>query len=314
MKPQLTHGNQITNPRSRARGTPNPLSTTKKSKTTPTFDYFGACYYSSGLSVWLSLDALADKHPNFTPYAYVYNNPIMFIDLWGLEGIKDPNGNEGNAGTGYKQTADKKYLYGKGLKTKVWDLDYQADEHYGKDGGGMADSYTKGGYVDYNGPDIDFENYGKPNAKKETHSVKNSSKLSTTPWMAYAKNELHKGVSEIRGSAANPDILKYLKSANIKTDSDEKYGWCASYVNWCLQQAGIDGAGARANSYHSWGYKLKEPKYGAIAIFTNSHVGFYVGTKGDNYIILHGNWSDKIQLSDYIKKGQIREFRFPNGY
>jgi hypothetical protein len=50
------------------------------------FDYFGIRYYSSDLSVWLSVDPLADKYPSMSPYAYVYNNPINFIDLWGLEG------------------------------------------------------------------------------------------------------------------------------------------------------------------------------------------------------------------------------------
>ncbi len=43
-------------------------------------DYFGARYYSSGLSVWLSVDALAGKYPNQSPYGYVGNKPIMVID------------------------------------------------------------------------------------------------------------------------------------------------------------------------------------------------------------------------------------------
>jgi RHS repeat-associated protein len=53
-------------------------------------DYFGARYYSSDLSVWLSVDPLAFKYPGISPYAYVFNNPIMYIDKWGLEGEK-PN-------------------------------------------------------------------------------------------------------------------------------------------------------------------------------------------------------------------------------
>ena len=50
------------------------------------FDYFGARYYSSDLSIWLSVDPLASMYPSMSPYAYVYNNPINFIDEWGLEG------------------------------------------------------------------------------------------------------------------------------------------------------------------------------------------------------------------------------------
>jgi RHS repeat-associated protein len=52
------------------------------------YDYFGARYYSSELSVWLSVDPMSDKHPNFNPYAYVYQNPINLVDPWGLDSIQ----------------------------------------------------------------------------------------------------------------------------------------------------------------------------------------------------------------------------------
>ena len=117
------------------------------------FDYFGARYYASDLSVWLSVDPLASKYPGISPYNYCFYNPIMFKDLWGLEGIEDPNGNTGNAGTGYEQTKDKQYLYIKGAPeaTKKWDPNYE--------GGDRANSTQKGGYVDYTGDDIDFDIY-----------------------------------------------------------------------------------------------------------------------------------------------------------
>jgi RHS repeat-associated protein len=44
------------------------------------FDYFGARYYASGLSVWVSVDPLADKYPSMSPYIYVAGNPIMRVD------------------------------------------------------------------------------------------------------------------------------------------------------------------------------------------------------------------------------------------
>jgi RHS repeat-associated protein len=46
--------------------------------------YYGARYYTPDLSVWLSVDPMADKYPSTSPYAYVENNPIMFIDLNGM--------------------------------------------------------------------------------------------------------------------------------------------------------------------------------------------------------------------------------------
>jgi RHS repeat-associated protein len=53
------------------------------------YQYFGARYYNSDISVWLSVDPIADKYPMFSPYTYVFNNPINKIDRWGLEG-EDP--------------------------------------------------------------------------------------------------------------------------------------------------------------------------------------------------------------------------------
>ncbi len=42
--------------------------------------YYGARYYNSNLSIWLSVDPLADKMPSWSPYAFNFNNPIVFVD------------------------------------------------------------------------------------------------------------------------------------------------------------------------------------------------------------------------------------------
>jgi len=44
------------------------------------YSYFGARYYDSDLSVWLSVDPMATIYPMLSPYTYVANNPIMFYD------------------------------------------------------------------------------------------------------------------------------------------------------------------------------------------------------------------------------------------
>ena len=51
------------------------------------FSYFGSRYYSSDLSIWLSVDPMSDKYPSLSPYVYCADNPIV---------IKDPNGMEYN--------------------------------------------------------------------------------------------------------------------------------------------------------------------------------------------------------------------------
>lgn len=46
--------------------------------------YFGARYYSSDLSVWLSVDPMARKYPSTSPYAYCRNKPIILVDPNGM--------------------------------------------------------------------------------------------------------------------------------------------------------------------------------------------------------------------------------------
>ena len=44
------------------------------------YDFFGARNYSSAITSWLSVDPLADKYPNISPYAYCSWDPINKID------------------------------------------------------------------------------------------------------------------------------------------------------------------------------------------------------------------------------------------
>ncbi len=61
-----------------------------KEKDTETgYSYFGARYYDSDLSVWLSVDPLADKYPSMTSYMYTAGNPVMLVDPDGRE-FDDP--------------------------------------------------------------------------------------------------------------------------------------------------------------------------------------------------------------------------------
>jgi RHS repeat-associated protein len=44
------------------------------------YDYFGARYFDSRIGRWLRVDPLFDKHPEWSPYNYVLNNPLKIID------------------------------------------------------------------------------------------------------------------------------------------------------------------------------------------------------------------------------------------
>lgn len=46
---------------------------------------FGFRMYDSNAGSWNAMDKLCEKHYEHTPYMYAYDNPLRYIDLWGLE-------------------------------------------------------------------------------------------------------------------------------------------------------------------------------------------------------------------------------------
>ena len=42
--------------------------------------YFGSRYYSSDLSIWLSVDPQSDKYASLSPYVYCADNPVKLVD------------------------------------------------------------------------------------------------------------------------------------------------------------------------------------------------------------------------------------------
>ena len=47
--------------------------------------YYGARYYDSDISQWLSIDPMADKYPSLSPYNYCADNPVILVDPDGRE-------------------------------------------------------------------------------------------------------------------------------------------------------------------------------------------------------------------------------------
>lgn len=52
--------------------------------------YYGARYYDPRVSIWLSVDPLAEKYPGVNPYAYCMQNPVNLVDPDGRE-AESPN-------------------------------------------------------------------------------------------------------------------------------------------------------------------------------------------------------------------------------
>jgi RHS repeat-associated protein len=54
---------------------------------------YGARWYDAAVGRWWSVDPMGEKFINITPYNYVVNNPVLMIDLFGMESKFYDNGN-----------------------------------------------------------------------------------------------------------------------------------------------------------------------------------------------------------------------------
>ena len=55
------------------------------------YDY-GARFYDAEIARWHTPDPLVDLHQDYTPYHYCFNNPVSFIDPYGLDTVRiNPN-------------------------------------------------------------------------------------------------------------------------------------------------------------------------------------------------------------------------------
>ncbi len=104
--------------------------------------FFGSRYYSSDLSIWLSVDPMSDKYPSLSPYVYCANNPVKLTDPDGrwIPGL-DEDGNvtyTAEKGDNYRTFADQFYCYKKGKDNKLQDKSLEIFENAGYKGGEHA--------------------------------------------------------------------------------------------------------------------------------------------------------------------------------
>jgi RHS repeat-associated protein len=72
--------------RSYVSGTPSRNLFTGKERDDETgWDYFGARYYDPAIGRFLSVDPMASKAPDITPYHYTHNNPVNRFDPTGMQ-------------------------------------------------------------------------------------------------------------------------------------------------------------------------------------------------------------------------------------
>lgn len=132
-------------------------------------------------------------------------------------------------------------------------------------------------------------------------------------WLQVAHAEV--GQQEIAGAQHNPRIVAYHDTTSLRATTDE-VPWCASFVGWCLERAGLDHPrSARARDYAEWGVPLERPVLGAVVVLTRpggGHVGFYLGQRDGQWLILGGNQSNRVNVAPYAP-GRMVAVRWPSG-
>ncbi len=103
------------------------------------YSYFGARYYDSDLSIWLSVDPMSDLYPSTSGYMYVLANPIIYKDQKGTHNVLyliDLQGENKKVNVQRMARKAERNFRKIGLETKV--LVFNPNEH----GGEFDPAYT----------------------------------------------------------------------------------------------------------------------------------------------------------------------------
>lgn len=134
-----------------------------------------------------------------------------------------------------------------------------------------------------------------------------------------ARQELADNIYEFPGKKTNPRI--YLYHASTGHGDEDSVPWCSSFVNYCVEKAGLKGTDSKAaRSWHEqgWGDEVTDaPREGDIVVWrrqwTNAagkpevggHVGFLVSANSTSITVLGGNQSGRVSIASYPRNGSL---------
>lgn len=135
-----------------------------------------------------------------------------------------------------------------------------------------------------------------------------------------ARAELALDVREVPGARNNPRVQMYHASTTGGVAADE-VAWCSSFVNYCVEQAGLIGTNSKwARSWHDggWGQDVTQrPREGDIAVWRRrgrgvdgGHVGFVVAEDETSVQVLGGNQSGRVRIQRYPRQGKLGAFDY----
>lgn len=140
--------------------------------------------------------------------------------------------------------------------------------------------------------------------------------MTKPPWLEIAESQMD--VAEIPGPRNNPRIIEYHDATELSAN-DEDTSWCSSFVNWCMEQAGVQGTrSAAARSWEEWGREPADNEfYGCVCVLWRvspdsglGHVGILVDWDDDSVYLLGGNQNDRVSLA-WFPMSRVVGYRVP---
>lgn len=144
-------------------------------------------------------------------------------------------------------------------------------------------------------------------------------------WLPIALGEIGI-VEDVRPGRSTARIEQYHAATAAGVAPDD-VAWCASYVGWCLEQAGIRSTRSKtAASYATWGVPcvapgLRGPHFaiGSVVVFGkrdadavgSGHVGFCMGRSGAELYLLGGNQQNRVSIATR-KVADVVAVRWPS--
>lgn len=150
------------------------------------------------------------------------------------------------------------------------------------------------------------------------------------PWIRIAESQLGKATGP--GPTNSAPVQEYIRTCTRKFDAQKRKTWeestttqwCACFVNWCLERAGINGLGsAWAPSWEHWGTRITGPRQGALVLFKWSwlnsphkydHIAFCLEERGAFYMLGGNQDTDRKVSKRPLSRGDARYYCMPPGY
>ena len=255
------------------------------------YSYFGARYYSSDLSVWLSVDPMSGKYPNLSPYVYCADNPVKLVDPNGEE-ISTHTDETGRVIAVFDDGDNGVYMHGLNADGSAV-TEYQITKRHERKGPSAGGTYM--------GESLHSLSFADQNLYNKTGQVRPQEGMV----IDFGSSELTRVANSIMGES--PSLLKYQKKAATGGDWDIK----AHYSHGSLlygkyaspRDAGNFVAGMVAASKGALLESISQLGYGAYNLSGNNKFktgSIILGISGTSA----GNPSEGLRLFDHVMNGE----------